>query len=125
MNTDVFDATDEQILADQAKLIKEQEERIQDLESKLDLNRARIDTLMIREPYILDSDSNYMSTLTFCKKYSDYRSMKAAFRLDEIASLMCRDMNIRVSREPSARWGWIKLYPLQVLEECITIMDKD
>ena len=125
MNTDIFNTTDEQILADQANLIDEQETRIRDLECKLDLNQARIDTLMIREPYILDSDSNYMSTLNFCKKYSDYQSLKAAHRLDKIASIMCRDLKIRVGREPSARWGWIKLYPLQVLEECITIMDKN
>ena len=125
MNTDIFDVTEEQLLSDQAKVISQQEKRIQNLESNLDLNRVRIDTLMLREPYILDSDSNYMSAVAFCNKHSDYQSLRAAYKLDKMADEMCLDLEIRTGQEPSARWGWIKLYPLQVLEECVVLMGKE
>ncbi|MBF0142877.1 MAG: hypothetical protein HQL59_05400 [Magnetococcales bacterium] len=71
-------------------------------------------------------DTGYMTALAFCRREARTGGyLKTARTLETLAADKCRQLGIRPGREPNALWGWINIYPLEVLQECRTAMDRE
>ncbi|MBF0437397.1 MAG: hypothetical protein HQL77_18820 [Magnetococcales bacterium] len=120
MNTNTSLPTFEQKTPEISEILEEHATRIKRIEFDLRSSDARILALGDCVDRRMDSESRYVSAQDFCKRQDlEFNSLKAVHALDSLATTMCRNLDIRVGNEPNAMWGWITLFPIEVLWECM------
>ncbi|MBF0341802.1 MAG: ORF6N domain-containing protein [Magnetococcales bacterium] len=107
-----------------AKAIWEQEERVRHLEQSSTDQQRQIDALSRRQDD-LDGDTGYMTALAFCRREHVAAPLSLAQRLGQRATEMCRELEIRTGRVPDERWGAVNSYPIEVLKECLTTLNRN
>ena len=124
MNTSIPQESDSIQLPELVQRQVDLEERIKQLEGAQNRNRERLESLSERESVHGGFDTVYITALAFCRRdFSSIGLLQFAHKLDELAAEKCRNLGILIGHEPNAFWGRINLYPVEILEECIVVMD--
>ncbi|MDR3351039.1 MAG: antA/AntB antirepressor family protein [Prevotellaceae bacterium] len=93
-------------LLQQAQLMVEQERRIEHVESKLHVLEARISTR-----------PNYFTIVGYATLHRISVNLKQASILGRRASELCKARDIETDRIPDPRFGEVRMYPADVLDE--------
>lgn len=126
MNADnTLDLTFDQQISEVSKTLAAQNDRIRKYENSLAICHQRVLSLSDRESHYVNPEECYQSALTYSRRICDASYLEIAHELNELADEMCRRLGIRIGREPNALFGWVNLYPLEVLQECSIKLDLD
>ncbi|MBF0148253.1 MAG: ORF6N domain-containing protein [Magnetococcales bacterium] len=106
-----------------AKAVWEQEERVRQLERTNSEQQRQLDAIARRQDD-MDGDTGYMTALAFCRREKVPAPLALARRLGVMAREMCRDLGIRTGSVPDERWGSVNSYPIEVLQACLSSMQK-
>ena len=101
--------TPAEMLLETAKQIVELEKKQKEIELKADLANERLDKI--------ETAVNFFTVIGYASRTGVRVDSKLASKLGRRASFLCKQRDIRVGEVPDPRFGKVKAYPLEVLEE--------
>jgi prophage antirepressor-like protein len=101
--------TPAEMLLETAKQIVELEKKQKEIELKADRANERLDRI--------ETAVNFFTVVGYGNRVGTKLNTKLASKIGRRASLLCKQRDIRVGEVPDPRFGKVKAYPLEVLEE--------
>lgn len=100
-----------EILQQSVQMLVEQDKRISSVENELKVIKAQTQT-----------QSNYFTAVGFGTLKGFRVTLQIASKVGQYASKRCRELNIAMGEMPDPRFGKVRTYPTEILDEAFKIV---